>query len=277
MRSSSRENAIIEEWGTAGAGDGAGDRFGRISAAPAYQLVAEAIEREIVSGRIRPGEPIGTEADLVKQFGVNRSTVREGIRCLEQSGLLRRESGRRLVASLPRYPKLATRISRALVLHQVTFRELYEAIDMLERNAIELAVVHRTDEDLAAIADNVERTRQSLDEPSRMAELDTEFHALVAKATGNRVLQLAREPAGLLIYPATQPIFEAVPESAPRLLEAHSRMLDALAARDLEAARTWMRRHVADFGKGFARTGRAMESPVEAIHFDSIFQTRGSP
>lgn len=52
------------------------ERFERIQVAPAYQLVAEAIEREIVSGRLRPDEPIGTEAELVRQFGVNRSTVR---------------------------------------------------------------------------------------------------------------------------------------------------------------------------------------------------------
>ncbi len=253
------------------------ERFERISTAPAYQLVAEAIEREIVSGRIRPGEPIGTEADLVKQFGVNRSTVREGIRCLEQSGLIRRESSRRLVAGLPRYNKLATRVSRAMVLHQVTFGELYEAIDMFECRAIELAVAHRSDEDLAALTENVERSREALGDSSRMAELDTEFHALIAKATGNRVLQLSREPAGLLIYPATQPIFEAVPEAAPRLVEAHARLLDALRRRDLTDARAWMRRHVADFAKGFHRTGRSLDAPVDRISFDSIFQTRGSP
>ena len=59
-----------------------------MNATPAYQLVAEAIEREILAGRIRPGDPLGTEAELVKQFGVNRSTVREGIRLLEQGGLV---------------------------------------------------------------------------------------------------------------------------------------------------------------------------------------------
>src|SRR5437773_5296000 len=68
-----------------------GEKFDRINAIPAYQLVADAIEREILARRIRPGEPIGTEAQLVKQFGVNRSTVREGIRLLEQSGLIRSE------------------------------------------------------------------------------------------------------------------------------------------------------------------------------------------
>ncbi|PAM97073.1 GntR family transcriptional regulator, partial [Streptomyces sp. Alain-F2R5] len=61
--------------------------FRRIDVAPAYQKVADAIEREIINGRIKPGEPIGTEQQLVEQFGVNRSTVREGIRVLEEGGL----------------------------------------------------------------------------------------------------------------------------------------------------------------------------------------------
>ncbi|MBP5856011.1 FadR family transcriptional regulator [Marivibrio halodurans] len=251
------------------------DRFERISAPPAYQLVAEAIEREIVSGRIPPDTPIGTEADLAKQFGVNRSTVREGIRCLEQSGLIRREPSRRLVASVPRHAKLATRVSRALILHQVSFRELYEAIDMLERNAIELAVTHRTGDDLDALSDNLARTRAALDDPERMADLDTEFHTLIARASGNRVLQLAREPVSLLIYPATQPIFEQVPEAADRLLAAHEKLFDALSGRNMDAARLWMRRHVADFGKGFRRTGRSLEDPVDRVPLDSVFQTRG--
>lgn len=58
--------------------------FRPIDVAPAYQKVADAIEREIVNGRIKPGDPIGTEHDLVRQFGVNRSTIREGIRVLEE-------------------------------------------------------------------------------------------------------------------------------------------------------------------------------------------------
>jgi len=64
--------------------------FRPIDVAPAYQKVADAIEREIVNGRINPGDPIGTEHELVRQFGVNRSTIREGIRVLEEGGLTAR-------------------------------------------------------------------------------------------------------------------------------------------------------------------------------------------
>src|SRR5260221_9828412 len=114
-----------------------GEKFDRINAIPASQLVADAIEREILARRIRPGEPIGTEAELVKQFGVNRSTVREGIRLLEHDGLIRRESNRRLSVGSPHYERLATRSTRALILSEVTFRELYEAALALQIATIE--------------------------------------------------------------------------------------------------------------------------------------------
>jgi len=160
--------------------------FRRIEVAPAYQKVADAIEREIVNGRIKPGEPIGTELELGRQFGVNRSTVREGIRVLEEGGLIRRDSSRRLQACLPRYSKLATRLSRALVLHEVTFRELYEASIMLEVASIECAVERATAENIAELDDNLARSEQVISDPASLAERDAEFHVLVAKASQNR-------------------------------------------------------------------------------------------
>ena len=114
-------------------------RLEKIEVASAYQLVAEAIEREIVAGRMRPGDGVGTEAALCSQFGVNRSTVREAIRVLEQSGLVRRGTDRRLYASLPRYSGLSSRMSRALILHEVTFRELCTTAHVLEVASAEQA------------------------------------------------------------------------------------------------------------------------------------------
>ena len=131
------------------------EKFSRITPIPAYQMVAEAIEREILSGRLRPGDPIGTEAELVRQFGVNRSTVREGIRLLEHGGLVQRDSSRRLSVGLPHYDRLATRATRALILHEVTFRELFEATMVLSIASIELAVERVTTEELERLNESL--------------------------------------------------------------------------------------------------------------------------
>jgi DNA-binding FadR family transcriptional regulator len=229
-------------------------RFPRVNANPAYQQVAEAIEREIVAGHMRPGDPLGTEAELVKQFGVNRSTVREGIRLLEQGGLVRRDSSRRLWIGLPHYDRLATRMSRALVLQEVTFRELYEAAMPIQIATIEAAVERATPELIAALEENIARTAEVLAEPG---------------AVGNRVLQLAREPSEYLVAPTTELILRKVKEGAARLLHAHRMYLDALRRRDKEAARLWVRRHLSDWKKGFERAGRDLDQPIDRIYLQN--------
>lgn len=240
------------------------EKFRRIHSTPAYQLVAEEIERRILTGGIRPGEPIGTEAELVKQFGVNRSTVREGIRLLEHDGIIQRQSNRRLAVSLPHYQRLASRTTRAMVLHEVTFRELYEAAMALQMATIEGAVQRATAAMIAALEENVASTARVLEDPGAVAELDTEFHALIGKASCNRVLQLAREPSDLLVYPTTKLILSKVPEGPERLLQAHRMLLDAIRRRDVDAGRLWARRHLNDWRKGFERAGQDLDRPIDS-------------
>ena len=212
------------------------ETFARLEIAPAYQQVAEAIERKILAGQLAPGDRLGTEADLVRQFGVNRSTVREGIRLLEQSGLVRRDQSRRLYVSLPRYNRLATRVSRALVLHQVTFRELWEASMSLETAIAGAAAERASPEDIAELEDNIARMEAAV-ELHAIADLDNDFHALIARISRNRVLQLAREPASLLFAPTLKMILDQVAVAGRRNLEAHRKILDACRRHDPEAAR----------------------------------------
>jgi GntR family transcriptional repressor for pyruvate dehydrogenase complex len=244
-------------------------KFSRINSTPAYRLVADAIERDIVSGRLRPGEPLGTEAELVLQFSVNRSTVREGIRLLEHGGLIRRDSSRRLWVGLPHYEGMATRMSRALVLHEVTFRELYEASMALQIATIEAAVEHASAAQIAALEANIGRTESCLGDASAIAKLDSEFHALIGKASHNRVLQMAREPSELLVISSTELVLHKIPEGKPRLLQAHRMYVDALRRRDKDLARLWARRHLDDWRKGFKRAGGDLEQPIDRIYLQN--------
>ena len=240
-------------------------KFTPISSTPAYKMVAEAIERDILAGRLRDGEPLGTETELANQFGVNRSTVRESIRLLEHGGLIRRDSSRRLWIGVPHTDGLATRMSRALVLHEVSFRELYEAAMALQLANIEAAVEHATTSEIAALERNIGEMERALADPAAVAKLDGEFHTLVGRASHNRVLQLAREPSELLVISSTELILRKVKEGAPRMLEAHRMYVDAIRRADKDAARQWVRRHVNDWRKGFERAGNDLDQPIDRI------------
>ena len=195
--------------------------------------MAEAIERKILAGRLKPGDPVGTESELVRQFGVNRSTVREGIRLLEQSGLVAREPSRRLSVAMPHYHRLASRMTRALILQQVTFRELWHTSRALG------ACRRRPGHGQRDRGGSCRARGQCRGDHARcraillaVAELDAGFHKLIARAAHNRVLLLAKEPSSMLVRPTTALIISANPHGIPRLIEAHREILDALQRRD---------------------------------------------
>ena len=67
--------------------------FEPIEPQPAYGRVAAAIEQKILNRSLSKGDALPSETELARQFGVNRSTVREAVRRLESSGLVGRATG----------------------------------------------------------------------------------------------------------------------------------------------------------------------------------------
>lgn len=246
-------------------------KFDRLRVAKAYEAVSDAIEREILSGGLEIGDPLPTETELAEQFGVNRHTVREGIRVLEQGGLVRREAGRRLFVARPDHRRLAPQASRALLMQQVSFRELWEVALNLELCAMDVLARVPGRGFLADLEENVRASERALARGESLTELDVAFHAILSDATGNRALQLAREPISQLLYPSLTRLFrhpKTRDRSPRRIVEAHRRICDALKADDLALAREWMRKHMADFRGGYEFAGLDLDGRVTSHDFD---------
>ncbi|WP_028714523.1 FadR/GntR family transcriptional regulator [Paracoccus sp. J55] len=229
---------------------------------PAFRAFAAEIERKIISREIKPGETLPSEAKLAEKLGVNRSTIREAIRVLEQNGFVRREVGKKkLFATLPQSGDISQRLKIAMVLDQVTFEELWEAMYALEPAAADGAARRRTEADIAALEQNLTETRAALADPVRLTELDIAFHELVAKATANRAIEAARLPIGELFYPPFLAVMSRLNANA-RLLFAHEQIVDAIRAGDTSRARVWMEKHVLDFRRGYELANLEMERPA---------------
>lgn len=238
----------------------------RLTIPRAYEAVHRALQEEILSGRIATGAPLPTETELAEQFGVTRHTVREGMRALEQSGLVRREAGRRLHAALPHHEELAPRGSRALLMQGVTFRELWEVALRLEVCAAELVAPVIDDALIESLEANLRAMEAAMAEGRSIIALDVAFHALIAEATGNRVLLMSREPVSLLFYPSLEKLFShpATGDQSPgRVVEAHREIVRAMRARDAQAVRDWMERHIMDFRRGYDLAGIELDRPVD--------------
>lgn len=236
--------------------------FERVTAVPAYRIVYEAIEQQILMGRLGAGDQLPTETDLAEQFGLARHTVREGLRLLEESGLVSREGGRRLFVRAPHYAELAPRVSRALIMQRVTIEELWEASMTLEPPCARRAAGRIDEATIGKLEENLRQTEEAHAAGRSIIELDLEFHTTIAEAAGNRALLLAREPISQLFYPALETLFAHSPNAPRRLIDAHRRVLDALKARDSEAAELWMRRHILDFRRGYEQCGFDLQEVV---------------
>ena len=101
-------------------------------AVPVYRGVANTIGERILRGEWPIGSGLPSETALAQTLGVNRSTMREAIRVLEENGMLRRPGGKRLFVSAPRDAEVAKRMKAAMVLQEMSFLELWEAMHCIE-------------------------------------------------------------------------------------------------------------------------------------------------
>lgn len=238
-------------------------RFEKLNVLSAYQVVSRELRRMVLTGGLKAGDQLPTETELAQQFGVNRSTVREGIRQLETEGLVRRQGRKRLCVSVPDGDVLAPRASMAMVMHQVTFKELWEVALALEPACASLCAQNRSSDQCAAIEANVEQTRQCIAIPARCLEFDAKFHGLIAEGAQNKAMRLSREPVGLLLHPAFDAISLHLPQAIGRMVTAHERIAAAIVRGNASDAELWMRKHVMDFRRGWELAKLSADTPIE--------------
>ena len=229
---------------------------------PAYRQLADTIVEQILAGDILPGNQLPSETVLAETFGVHRSTVREGIRLLEETGMLRRKSQKRLVVSVPDGSHLAGRTAQALVMQQVTVRDLYQANVAFDPVLARLAAVNASGTQIARLHRNLRESRQAAGDLELLAVLDAEFHLLVCEATNNAIFQTMRQPLHDLFLPMVTDLMRQFDTSA-RMITAHERIVAAIEVRDEAEAAAWARRHIEDFKRGYLKAAIDFDKPVK--------------
>jgi GntR family transcriptional regulator, transcriptional repressor for pyruvate dehydrogenase complex len=227
------------------------DLFTPLEDHPAYRQIANVIEQRIVARSLRTGDPLPSETDLARQFGVNRSTIREAIRELETHGLLGRVRGeKRLRVTRPEPRRVSSGVSRALALHDVTFLELWEAMMAIEPVAAQYAAARRTPAQLQALVRAGARFKREVADTTAAVSAVLDFFTAVAAASGNQVLEISQAPLNLLLAPALTRMIDRVPQARARIQTAQGKIAEAIKLRHSEQARAWMEKHIHDFKRG---------------------------
>ncbi|GAA1711350.1 GntR family transcriptional regulator [Nonomuraea bangladeshensis] len=173
-----------------------GPRFEPVRAVRAYERVVEQIEEAVESGALTPGERLPSERELMVQFSVGRSTVREALRVLQARGLVRSRPGDPNGAEvLPFSPVVLKKSMTTLArVSELSLGELVQFRMVLDATAVLLAARLRTEEHLAEMAAAVDDMKAAdAADAAAFGAADAAFHDAVARAGGNKLIQVCTD------------------------------------------------------------------------------------
>jgi DNA-binding FadR family transcriptional regulator len=238
---------IVEEVGAPSAGRA---RFTQPRGTSSEQIARE-IRRYIAQHGLRRDERLGTENELASEFGVSRPTLREALRLLASSHLIRATRGPGggvFVASTQNEGiglSLSESIATMLETESVSLIELVEARIQLEVPLAGLAAQNATEETVAeleaAIAEGMETRDRPASDEFRLA--DARFHRVIARTAGNELLRAFTSWTLDVLQPLlVAKVGKTVDGDA--ILRQHSAVLRAIRRRQPAAAQRAMRRHL---------------------------------
>ena len=211
-----------------------------------YQPLVEQIRRDIFQRQRHPGDRLPHERALAEQFGIGRSAVREALRVLEIQGLVEVRHGYRGGAFVaePGASPLLWALDASLRLDHVGVDELYEARRLVEPMLARLAAERDASALAALLEANVVEAEARIDEGRSAFALNVEFHAILAKAGGNRVVNLIMRA----ILDLLQESRERQPTDDPNLsreaVRGHRQILEAISASDGRLVEALMLAHL---------------------------------
>lgn len=210
------------------------------------QLVESMTDR-IQSGTYLKGAQLPTEKDLIEEFGVSRTVVREALANLKASGLVATRQGKGAFVI-----DEAARVFRISEEHLSMVEEVLEALELriaIESEAAALAARRRSPEELRRIIEAKEAMDRAIERGESTVDLDIDFHRAIALATGNRhFLGLFNYLGEVLVPRARVPThqFDAatLQDYLRRISGEHHEIVVAIEAGDSDAARAALRTHL---------------------------------
>lgn len=201
---------------------------------------AEAVFKDLLAqireGRLAVGEKLPSEAALAQGYGVSRSVIREALRSCAALGLTVSRTGKGTFV-------VSQRVAEDLALGAYSARDLHEARPHIEVPAAGLAARRRTEEDVRLLQDVV-AAMAAEDDPQAWVELDTSFHAAVARISHNRVFEKVIADIREALFHQSETL-NVVAARQKRSDEEHLRIFHAIRDGSADEAEAAMQDHLA--------------------------------
>ena len=208
------------------------------------EAALEQIRELIVSRHMEPGSKLPSERELVQRLGISRSSVREALRMLEIMGYVEVKPGKgvyvRGLAS-----DLSVPLPAWLAHRKESLENHFEARLVLEPAAAGLAAFRATEHDITNLTKALHTFEACLENNDLLGLItaDTEFHGIIASATGNRTIQFLMHTVIRFLFEGWKATLRI--EGRPRkTVTEHGAILEAIVSGDQAAAKKAMEQHL---------------------------------
>src|SRR5579862_5707365 len=211
-------------------------------------VIVEELSHRIIGGALAEGDVLPTEPTLCEEFGFSRTVIREGLKILEQRGLVRVEQGRGTsVQPRSSWDLLDPEVLRIALAYDDDLSLLDDLISVrrvLEREMAATAAGRLSDGEFEELGRLIEEMEGSYGDYGRFRESDNAFHATIMRASGNEIggtiVRVIHRYGGV-----TPPLGEGASRAnLKRTAAEHRAILEALAAGDGELAGERVSTHI---------------------------------
>jgi GntR family transcriptional regulator, transcriptional repressor for pyruvate dehydrogenase complex len=199
------------------------------------------IRGRIESGMYPEGSPLPAQRQLSEELGISRTSLREALTTLEALGLLKIRPGKGVyVQAAQAAPAAAWRFAS-----QTSLPDTYQLRYALEGFAVRMAALAVGDADIAWFEENIAALQAALagNDLNEASQHDFDFHMRILGLAGNAAMEsVLRGSADIMKESQRLPFYQR--EQVLSTWREHSAIVDALRARDPQAAGRAIETHI---------------------------------
>jgi GntR family transcriptional repressor for pyruvate dehydrogenase complex len=216
------------------------------------EYIISQIRNAVFEGKLKPGDRLPPEHQLMETFGVSKATLREALRGLELLGFLQVRKGAEggaIITEVDITPVLGC-LTNYLHFKKPSISDLTQVRILLESYCAEKAAIAITPEEIRRLEElNEDCTRAlEVDDQGENRKKEIEFHRTVAGVTQNPILVVLIDIVENLLD-GTKEVLQPDKTFSEKVLAAHKKITAALLQKDPDQTREEMVKHIREVEK----------------------------
>jgi|YelNatPaOPRAMG01_1025707.scaffolds.fasta_scaffold18721_5 DNA-binding FadR family transcriptional regulator len=218
--------------------------FKKIPSIDTQLFLQEQIKKYIVEKKFSPGDKLPSEAELSKEFGVSRSTIREALRSLEALGIITSQHGSGWFFKSFSFDTLAGNLAYSLLFDVHNIFDLLEIRKILELAFIDEAIKSLKDKDLKQLEKIINNMEKKSRENKSFVKEDMLFHRSLFRKIKNQIVIKILDIFWSLFENLDEPLlYSASPQT---VIDYHKKLLESIKNKDYVMTKNILDEHFVD-------------------------------